>query len=60
MVSEALENNVQMFNMVLLVLGINKNAVDENHNKLVKLWHKNRIHEIHEVGGSVCETKRYD
>jgi hypothetical protein len=36
MVSEALENNVQMFSMVLLVLEINKNVVDENHDKLVK------------------------
>jgi hypothetical protein len=41
MVSEALENNMQMFSMVLLILGINKNVVDENHDKLVKLRHKN-------------------
>jgi hypothetical protein len=60
MVSEALENNMQMFSMVLLILGINKNVIDKNHDKLVKLRHKNRIHEIHEVGRSICETKRHD
>jgi hypothetical protein len=59
MVSEALENNVQMFSMVLLALGINKNVIDKNHDELVKLQHKNRIHEIHKVGRGICETKRY-
>jgi hypothetical protein len=60
MVSKALENNVQMFSMVLLVLGINKNVVDENHDKLVKLRHENQIHEIHEVDRGICETKRHN
>jgi hypothetical protein len=60
MVFEALENNVQMFSMVLLVHGINKNIVDKNHDELVKLRHKNRIHEIHEVGRSIYETKRHN
>jgi hypothetical protein len=57
MVSEVLENNVKMFSMVLLVLGINKNVVDKNQDKLVKLWHKNLIHEIHEVGRSIVRPK---
>jgi hypothetical protein len=60
MVSKVLENNVQMFSMVLLILGINKNVIDENYDKLVKLRHKNRIPEIHEVGQSICEIKRHD
>jgi hypothetical protein len=60
MVSEVLEDNVQMLGMVLLILGINKNVVYENHDKLVKLQHKNRIHEIHEVGRGICETKRHN
>jgi len=46
--------------MVLFILGINEDVVDENHDELVKLRHEYRIHEIHEIDRSICETKRHD
>jgi hypothetical protein len=60
MVSKMLANNVQVLSMIFLVLGINKDVINKNHNELVKFKHEYRIHEIHEVGRSICEPERHD
>src|SRR6185312_16380255 len=60
MVPKTLENNAQVLSMVFLILGIDKDVINENHDELVKLRHEYRVHEIHEVGRSICETKRHD
>jgi hypothetical protein len=60
MVSKMLENNVQVLSMIFLILGINKDVINKNYNELVKFGHEYRIHEIHEVGRSIYETKRHD
>ena len=49
MVPKMLENNAQVLSMVLLILGINKDVINENHDELVKLRHEYRVHEIHEI-----------
>jgi predicted nucleotide-binding protein (sugar kinase/HSP70/actin superfamily) len=60
MVSKMLENTVQVLSMIFLILGINKDVINKNHNELVKFGHEYRIHEIHEVGISICEPERHD
>jgi hypothetical protein len=60
MVTEMLENNVQVLSMIFLILGINKDVINKNHEELFKLGHEYRIHEIHEVGRSIGETERHD
>jgi hypothetical protein len=60
MVSKTLENNAHVFSMIFLILGINKDVINRNHDELVKLRHEYRIHEIHEVSRSICETERHD
>jgi hypothetical protein len=60
MISKMLESNVQVLSMIFLILGINKDVINKNHNELVKFGHEYRIHEIHEVGTSICEPKRHD
>ena len=60
MITEALENNAQVFLMLLLIFGIDQDVVDENHNELVKFGHEYRVHEIHEVGRRIGETERHD
>ena len=59
MITEALKDNTQMLFMLCLVLGIDQNVIDENHDELVKFWHEYRVHEIHVIGGSVCETESH-
>jgi hypothetical protein len=60
MVSKTLENNVHVLSMMFLILGINKDVINKNHNELVKIGHEYRIHKIHEVGRSICEPERHD
>jgi hypothetical protein len=60
MVSKTLENNAQVLCMLFLIFGIYQDVVNENRNELVKFGHEYRIHEIHEVDRSICETERHD
>jgi hypothetical protein len=46
--------------MIFLILGINKDVINKNHNELIEFGHEYRIHEIYEVGRSICEPERYD
>jgi predicted oxidoreductase len=46
-----------MFGMLLLFFGIDNNIIDEDHYEFVELRHKHRVHEVHEVGWGICETK---
>jgi hypothetical protein len=40
MVSKTLENNAQVLSMIFLILGINKDVINKNHDELVKLEHE--------------------
>ena len=57
MISEVLKNDVQMFGMFLLILGINEDVIDEYHDELIKLGHEDRVHEIHEVGRCIGKAE---
>jgi hypothetical protein len=46
--------------MIFLILGINKDIINKNHNEVVKFRYEYRIHEIHEAGRSICEPERHD
>jgi predicted oxidoreductase len=46
-----------MFGMLLLVFGIDKDIIDEDHYEFVELRHEHRVNEVHEVGWGICETK---
>jgi hypothetical protein len=46
-----------MFGMLLLVFGIDKDIIDEDHYEFVELRHEHRVHEVHEVVWGICETK---
>jgi hypothetical protein len=52
-----LKNNSEMFGMFLLVFGIDEDIIDKDHYEFVKLCHKHRVHEVHEVGWGIRETK---
>jgi hypothetical protein len=46
-----------MFGMLLLILGVDEDIIDKDHYEFVELRHKNGVHEVHEVGWGICETK---
>ena len=39
--------------MLLLILGVQQNIIDEHHYELVKILHKHRVHQVHEVAGAL-------
>jgi hypothetical protein len=59
MISQTLKDNSEMFAMFFLIFGIDEDIIDKYHYEFVKLRHKHRVHEIHEVGWGICETKRH-
>jgi hypothetical protein len=59
MISQMLKDNSEMLGMLLLVFGIDKDIIDEDHYEFVDLRHKHGVHEVHEVGWGICETKRH-
>jgi hypothetical protein len=57
MISQTLKDNSEMFGMLFLIFGIDKDIIDKDHNKFVELRHKHGVHEVHEVGRGIRETK---
>jgi hypothetical protein len=57
MISQMLKDNSEMFGMLLFAFGIDKDIIDEDHYEFVELRHKHGVHEVHEVGWGICETK---
>jgi hypothetical protein len=56
-ISQTLKGNPEMFGMLCLIFGIDKDIIDKNHYEFVELRHKHGVHEVHEVGWGICETK---
>jgi hypothetical protein len=59
-VSQSLKDNMKVFDMIFWSFRVDQDVVNEDHNKFVEFLHENRIHEVHEVGWSISETKRHD
>jgi hypothetical protein len=55
--SESSEDNPEVMLMILTTLGVDKNVVNKDYDKLVQLFHKYLIHKIHEEGGCVGYSK---
>ena len=49
-----------MLCMVCLILRINQDIIDKHNHKLIELRHEYQIHQVHEVGRSVRQSKRHD
>jgi hypothetical protein len=48
-----------MLFMLFLTLRKDQDVINEDHDKLVQLFHKNRVHQVHEVSGGVGQSKRH-
>jgi hypothetical protein len=48
-ISQTLKDNSEMFGMLFLVFGIDKDIIDKDHYEFVELRHKHGVHEVHEV-----------
>jgi hypothetical protein len=43
--------------MFFLAFGIDENVIDKDHDKFIELRHEHGVHEVHEVGWGIRETK---
>jgi hypothetical protein len=59
MIRQSLKYNVEMLFMLFPTLRKDQDVVNEDHDKLVQLYHENRVHQVHEVSGGVGRTKRH-
>jgi hypothetical protein len=57
MISQTLQDNSKVFGTLLLIFGVDEDIIDKNHYEFVELHHKHGVHEVHEVGWGICETK---
>jgi hypothetical protein len=57
MVPKPLQNNVEMSRILFFTLGIDQDVINEDHDKLVQLWHEYGVHQVHEMCRSIGEPK---
>jgi hypothetical protein len=60
MVMKSLQDNTKMFLMLFFILGVDQDIINEDHDKLVQLWHEYRVHQVHKVCRSIGESKRHN
>jgi hypothetical protein len=46
--------------MIFSIFRIDQNIIDEYYDKFIELWHKDRVHEIHEICWCVGKTKGHN
>ena len=49
-----------MLFMFFLRLGVNENVINKHHDKLIQIFHKHLVHQIHEKGWGISESKRHN
>jgi hypothetical protein len=57
MITQSLKHNAEMLFMISLTFRKVKDVVCEDHDKLVHLFHKNRVHQVHEVSMALVNPK---
>jgi hypothetical protein len=57
MLSQFLQHKPQMLLMLFLVLGVDQDIINEHHDKLIQILHKDLVHQVHEVGRCIGQTK---
>ena len=54
------ENETQMFCMLFVGFGVDKDVIEIDHNELVDGLHEDKIHETRESRRSIGEAERHD
>jgi hypothetical protein len=57
MITQSLKHNLEMLFMLFLTLRKDQDVINEYHDKLVQLFHENRVHQAHEVSRGIGQTK---
>jgi hypothetical protein len=57
MITQSLKHNVKMLFMLFLTLIKEQDVINEDHDKLVYLFHENQVHQVHKVSGVLVRPK---
>jgi hypothetical protein len=57
MVPDSLQNNSKMSHMLFFALGIDQDAINEYHDKLIQLRNEYGVYQVHKMGRSIGESK---
>jgi hypothetical protein len=60
MVTKSLQDNTKMLLMLFLILEVDQDVINEDHDKLVQLRHEYGVHQVHEICRSIGESKRHN
>jgi hypothetical protein len=60
MVVKSFQDNTKILLMLFLILGVDQDVINEDHDKLVQLQHEYRVHQVHEMCRSIGESKRHN
>ena len=59
MCSESSKDDPEVTLMIFVILGVDKDVVNEDYDKLIQLFHKHFVHEVHEKNECVCQSERH-
>jgi hypothetical protein len=59
-VTKSLQDNTKMLLMIFLILRVDQDVFNEDHDKLVQLRHEYGVHQVHKVCRSIGESKRHN
>jgi hypothetical protein len=59
MITQSLKYNAEMLFMHFPTLKKDQDVINEDHDKLVQLFHETRVHQVHEMSGGIGQTKRH-
>src|SRR5512141_2738955 len=51
---------MKMLFMLFFCLGVNKHVINKHHDKLIQIFHKHFVHQVHEKGWGISESKRHN
>jgi hypothetical protein len=57
MITQSLKHNAEMPFMLFLVLRKDQDVINDDHDKLVQLFHEYKVHQVHEVSGVVGQPE---
>jgi hypothetical protein len=57
MIMQSLKHNAEMLFMLFLTPRKDRDVVNEDNNKLVQLFHENKVHQVHKMSGGIGQTK---
>jgi hypothetical protein len=46
--------------MLFFILGVDQNVIYEHHYELIQILHEHFVHQVHEIGWSISQSKRHD